>query len=163
MKKLLILIVILVAGYFVVSYFNLFGLGPKKFVDGPEIFWKTYWNEEFGFTVKYPSSWNAEIANEEVLIAPFDNSDQINYVGISFDDRELSDIRTTLTTKGIKGQEGIINFAGQQAFQYTFNTKSFENTIEIYIPYQNKIFVLRTQRYDHEYVKQILSTFKFIK
>ncbi|MEK7502823.1 MAG: hypothetical protein AAB556_00055 [Patescibacteria group bacterium] len=62
MKKLVILIVVLVAGYFVVDKYYPQYLQKLPFVEKKEVMqesdemanWKTYRNEEYGFEFKYP-------------------------------------------------------------------------------------------------------------
>ena len=130
--------------------------------------WKTYTHYELPYSFKYPSGWGLEeeartSARKETHLwtngfgtTPFDPT----LFSVRLEIKPLAEVRGDYQYGGI---EKVISFAGQTAYQITPNQNPRGTGRIIIIPYQGKIYVLSTEKYELPEVVQVFSSFKFTR
>lgn len=139
----------------------------KTATPNPTAGWKTYTNADLGYSIKYPPTWKVDESglqsslSKEVIINPVNPEPFISYVSVSIDQRSIDQIRQVHNNSQAPiFIEKQITFAGQSTFQYTV---SGSDSVEIYIPYQGKIFLVSSSKFSSKEVKQSFSSFRFTK
>lgn len=136
----------------------------------PAANWKTYSNEQFGFSIRYPSEWQVQESHNRLLHAPFyggKTSDTVKFYSdnayIQFSSNFVYNDGTPSATQVKKEQ---ITISGKNATKTTYtlpNQRQETTFVDIEIsnanPYRIKeIF----PSVESSLIDQILSTFKFL-
>jgi len=121
-----------------------------------------FFNIEAGYWVTYPSDWilndyGDSQPSKEIILSPVDAEPFTTYVSILIDPRSLEDIQRLYTNTTPDTLSIETTFAGLQAIQYTYTW----GRIEIYIPYQGRIYMVSSDRPDLPEVKSILDNITF--
>jgi len=139
--------------------------------------WKTFTNEELGYSIKYPSDWIVNdcdgCSSRETTINPSNAEDFVGYVFIGAADGDMEEIKKTFTNSdyygGSPNVENKIIFSNKKAYQFLTpyrdsNKKSDEEkyyAISIFIPHNKTIYSVNSQKLQEPEIKQILASFKF--
>ena len=115
--------------------------------------WSIYRNQRFGFSIKYPASWQADGHEGEynpiVIIHPQNAKPHEFYITVSIKDGTLDQIREsfaefTRRSPASQFKEREILFANQRAYQFTrTDNPAF---YAVYIPFSDKIYVVSAVR-----------------
>jgi hypothetical protein len=135
--------------------------------------WKTYINEELGYSVKYPADWRINDAGlsqtGELIIEPSNPEPFVAYVSIGIDNRELELIRTIYKDSDRRfraidpnykpDEESKIYFSGKKSYYY-ITDNNFQNR-KIVCPFNDRIYSISTHKNDNVLVRQIISSVEF--
>jgi hypothetical protein len=136
------------------------GITPAATMPGPL---QDYENPAAGYKLTLPPGWDldefgAASPNKEVLFYPNGAEPYITYLSISLDSRTLDQI-TTLYAQDVPDatREDTI-FNGLPAIKFTYSY----GRNEYYVPYNNKIFLIITDRPENGNVQLILMSIRFM-
>ncbi len=135
--------------------------------------WKTYINEELGYSVKYPVDWIVNEAGlsaltKELIIEPLKPELFVSYVNIGIDTRSIELIRSIYTDSDRRSRkidpdykpsvESKVLFAGKNVYFYVGGLPQHHRIV---ILVDGQIYSISTGRNDNVLVKQVISSFKF--
>jgi hypothetical protein len=95
--------------------------------------------------------------NSEVIFSPPDAAAFTIYFSVSLDERDLEAVRQAYQENAPSAEASETTFAGQPAVQYTT-----ENRVEIYVPYQDQLYLIYSDQPMDERVINMLSSFQFL-
>lgn len=132
---------------------------PIPTMPGP---FRNYSNIEVGYSLTLPPGWNVDEygmsnPNKEVQFYPGDAEPFVVYLNISLDSRTLDQIKDFYTQNVPDALFEDTVFNGYVGVKYTYNW----GRVEYFIPYQNRLFLLTTDRPNDGNVQQMLGSFKF--
>lgn len=121
-----------------------------------------FFNTEAGYTITFPSDWllndyGLTQPNKEIIINPVEAEPFITYVSILIDPRSMEEIHRLYAESVPDAQRSEVTFAGMHSVQYRYSW----GRIEIYIPYQGRIYLASSDRPDLPEVKSILDSITF--
>ncbi|NOH02698.1 MAG: hypothetical protein HND47_12430 [Chloroflexi bacterium] len=132
---------------------------PVATMQGP---FRNYSNTEAGYSLTLPPGWNVDEyglsnPNKEVLFYPGDAEPLITYLSISLDFRTKNQIEDfyAQNVPDASLEDTVIN--GYPGIKYTYNW----GRVEYFIPYQDRLFLMITDRPRDGNVQQILGSIKF--
>lgn len=122
----------------------------------------TYTNNELKYQLSYPVDWQVDEnglsqPNQEVIFSPPDAAAFTVYFSVSLDERELETVRQAYQENSPGAEVSEISIAGQPAVQYTM-----ENRVEIYVPYQERLYLIYSDQPLDDRVVSMLSSFQFL-
>lgn len=132
--------------------------------------WKTFTHDELGYSIKYPADWIVYDQREysrakEVIINPPDAEAFTSYISIGIINGTLEGRRSILTNPDYYGgnpySESEILFSNQKTYQFLRITTTARNR-RLYIPHNNKLYDIDTQKDQNQQVQQALASFEFI-
>ena len=130
--------------------------------------WQTYWNEEFGFEVKYPEDWDSPLWQEnEYRKGITFGCPKFDFEGNEYCSLSLSISKATTKDEIIKNinagayKEFIVD--AREAITYHEADMCVETYTEIFDKKMTISFTDRCSVYEGDIYNQILSTFKFIE
>jgi len=139
--------------------------------------WKTFTNEELGYSIKYPSDWIVNdcdgCSSRETTINPSNAEDFVSYISIGIDDRDIKGIRKLLTDSDWRGRdidpkytpytESEIIFSNEQAYQFLRPYQNSNAVLirQLFVKHNGLLYDIDTQRDENPFVRQILASFKF--
>jgi hypothetical protein len=128
--------------------------------------WSIYRNQRFGFSIKYPASWQADGHEREynpiVIIYPRNPKPHEFYITVSIEDGTLDQVREsfaefTRRSPGSQFKEREILFANERAYQFTRTDNP--GFYAVYIPFSDKIYIVSAVRFDISEVRRSVRTF----
>lgn len=130
--------------------------------------WKTYTNTAVGYSIQYPAGWvvdskgGASTSQKEVTIRS-PKKDGFGQVTIGMELGTFEQVRTSLVTEH-KATETQITFAGQPAYQFSF--ESIDDDVmgasgKVYIPHNDMAFYVKLGSFEVETENKIANTFRF--
>jgi len=122
----------------------------------------TYANNELKYQLSYPADWQVDEKglsqpNKEVIFSPRDAAAFTVYFSISLDERDLETVRQAYMENSPGAASSEITFAGQPAIQF-----STENRVEVYVPYQERLYLIYSDQPLDEQVVSMFSSFQFL-
>lgn len=141
---------------------------PPAFSNDYSRSWKSYHNEKFAFSIKYPATWQADHhegeGNPIVIILPQNPKPHEFYITISIEDRTFAQVREgfaefTRKSPASRFDEREILFANRRAYRITRTDNPGFYTV--YIPFSGKLYVVAAARFDISDVRKALRTFRF--
>ena len=130
--------------------------------------WTSYHDERFGFSIKYPATWQADHSEGEsntvLIISPRNAKPHDFYIGVGIEDRTLAQVREgfaefTRKSPASRFDEREILFANRRAYQFTRTDNPGYRAV--YIPFSGKMYVVAAARFDISDVRKAMRTFKF--
>ncbi|MFA5360044.1 MAG: hypothetical protein WC349_03775 [Patescibacteria group bacterium] len=153
--------------------------------------WKTYFNKELGYSIKYPPIWTVSPCNredpstwavnacdmscgtKEIVISPLNTERSASYINISVDcrNKNIELIRRELTDANFSIRrnmpdykpyiENKIIFSGKKSF--LFINQMIENNSDVYFDYKDASYKVGTSKNNDPLVLQSIASFKFIE
>ena len=149
-EKLLILIIILLATYFVLERFypeyrNLIWQKTEQIEE-----WWTYTDNIYGFELKYPSTWTQSIQGVNFVFQPESGNNTLSIQALEGEEKK----------KDFSKDCSNITFAGSSA--YDCPTGSYLDKRAIFFYKDNNLFIIH-DNVENDISKKIISSFKFIR
>jgi hypothetical protein len=139
---------------------------PARFPNNHTRSWSIYRNQRFGFSIKYPASWQADgdegKYNPIVIIYPRNPKPHEFYITVSIENRTLVEVRKsfaefTRVSPVSQFPEREILFANRRAYQFTRTDNP--GFYAVYIPFSDKMYVVSAARFDLPEVRRAVRTF----
>lgn len=140
--------------------------------------WKTYANDTYGFSFKYPKDWEVKILEEDkglysttIRFRPVSlKEDYLGSVEISTEttDTAISRIKNSFSNNSTFDGQSNTTFAGNEATKLAFTNKVDSNIKPIlYLVPKTDLYIFggegSTSTQDNNTIKKIFSTFQFTK
>lgn len=132
---------------------------PIATMPGP---FRNYSNTEAGYSLTLPPGWNVDEQglsnlNKEVIFYPGDAEPFVAYLSISLDFRTKNQIKDFYAQNMPDAflEDTVLN--GYPGIKYTYNW----GRVEYFIPYQDRLFLIFTDRTGDENVQRIFGSIKF--
>ena len=122
----------------------------------------TYTNTELKYQLNYPVDWQVNEdglnqPNREVIFTPPGAAAFTTYFSVSLDERDIEAVRKVYQETLPEAVFSEITIAGQPAIQYTM-----ENRVEVYVPYQDQVYLIYTDQPAEQQVTNMFSSFQFL-
>ena len=122
----------------------------------------TYTNSELKYELQYPEGWQVNEdglsqASKEVIFSPPQVEAFTIYFSVSIDGRDLQTVRQSYEENNPEAIFSEVVYAGQPAVMYTF-----ENRVELFVPYQDRLYLLFSDQPQDPQVASIFGSFQFL-
>ncbi|HLD26361.1 MAG TPA: hypothetical protein VJB63_00165 [Patescibacteria group bacterium] len=155
--------------------------GTTQTVSDETANWKVYRNTKVGFTIKYPERYTAPVlpsgVGETIYADGTEDNVTIIFSGIDPDDNHFMLIVSPFNgnvEEFVENQKKTVYSSTQKPYVQQGSSLIVDgkkvlwyftqsNAIQVYFTGKNHSFIFRTERSSDKEIKQILSTFKFLK